>query len=343
MKKAIRILALVLIVAAIIAYMAYYNRSKAPQPLRTTGTVEGIETNISSKVPGKLVFIGFREGQAVKAGELVASLENIDLEASLRQSRAALLAEQDALTGSFSMVDNARAEQKVEKANIESSRAELAKAQSQLAQSEKDLKREAELFKRGIVSRSDYETQETLRDTRKADVDAADAALTLAKSRDAASGASLMKAERDVKTQAARVEQAKDTVDYQQAKLNETKIYSPVDAVVEYRSMEEGEVVSPGQSILTLIDLKNLWVRIDLEQGFITRVKVGQKAEITLEHVPGKVIEGTVFDIGREGEFAVERDVTRGRQDIKTFRTRIRFNDPEGILKPGMTVLVELK
>jgi hypothetical protein len=71
-------------------------------------------------------------------------------------------------------------------------------------------------------------------------------------------------------------------------------------------------------------------------------IKNGQRSYIRLEGVPDRVINGTIYDIGREGEFATERDVTRGRQDIRTFRTRIKVDDPEGILKPGMSVLVEI-
>ncbi len=140
----------------------------------------------------------------------------------------------------------------------------------------------------------------------------------------------------------AQVGAATQNVELQKARLGYANIYSPVDGVVEYRSLEEGEVVSPGTSIMTLIDPKSIWVRFDLEQRYVDIVKVGQKALIRLEGVPGKVINGTIYDIGREGEFAVERDVTRGRQDIRTFRTRIKVDDPEGILKPGMSVLVEI-
>ncbi len=107
-------------------------------------------------------------------------------------------------------------------------------------------------------------------------------------------------------------------------------------------AVEEGEVVAPGTSILTVVDPSTLWVRFDLEQRFITTVHVGTKARVWLEHHPDMVFDGEVFDVGREGEFAVERDVTRGRQDIKSFRTRIKIIDPEGILKPGMTVMVEI-
>lgn len=342
-KKLLLLLVLAATAAVVIYYSAYYKKENGPKPIKTTGVVESLETDISSKVPGKLTFICCREGQAVKAGELVATLQNTDFEAALAQAESSLGAEQATLSSDKDVVENARAQIKVAQSNVENMKAQLAKAEAQLAQSEKDLGREQELFKKGIVAKADLDLAETTRDSRQADVEAAKAALVLSRNQVDAALASLKKAEGDLKTQDALIAAARHNVELQRAHLTDTRIYSPVDAVVEYRSLEPGEVVAPGTSILTLIDLKHLWVRIDLEQGDITRVKEGQKAEIRLERVPDKVFEGTVFDIGREGEFAVERDVTRGRQDIKTFRTRIRVNDPQGILKPGMTALVEIK
>jgi multidrug resistance efflux pump len=152
----------------------------------------------------------------------------------------------------------------------------------------------------------------------------------------------LKEAQGQVLTLEARVAEARAAVELAQARLADARILSPVDAVVEYRALEPGEVVSPGQSILTLIDPSHLWVRIDLEQSYLERVRVGEKARVALENLPGRTFSAEVMDIGREGEFAVERDVTRGRQDIKTFRTRLRLLDGDGVLKPGMTVIVTI-
>jgi HlyD family secretion protein len=69
---------------------------------------------------------------------------------------------------------------------------------------------------------------------------------------------------------------------------------------------------------------------------------LGNDASVTVESRPGKVFRGRVSEIGRYAEFATQRDVTRGRQDIKTFRVKIKVDDKEGILKPGMTVSVEI-
>ena len=157
-----------------------------------------------------------------------------------------------------------------------------------------------------------------------------------------ASKAALSKAESVIASLKAGISEAESAVELQGARLSDTKIYSPAGAVVEYRSLEPGEVVSPGMSIMTLVDLSEMWVRIDLGEGDVAQVRPGQRAEVTLERLPGRVFAGEIFDIGRQARFATERDVTRGRQDIKTFRTRIRVTGTDGILKPGMTVIVTI-
>ncbi len=342
MKRKIKILALMVIAAAgVWAYMHFYaGRNTGTTPVRTTGVVEGIETNISSKIPGRVTFIAVRAGDAVSKGELIARMENKDLEAALGQSRAALKAEELTRTSLKQVIASAADQVRVERADAAGQEAQARRAQAQLAQAELDLFREKALYKRGIVAKADLDSAQTKRDSAKADFEAAGAGINLAESRLSAAKAALKKSRDDLATQGARVKQARDGVKFSQAQLSYSDIYASSDGVVEYRSVEAGEVVSPGMSIMTIVNPATLWARIDLGQRFITQVHIGTKARIWLEHHPETIFTGEVFDIGREGEFAVERDVTRGRQDIKTFRTRIKINNPRGILKPGMTVLV---
>jgi HlyD family secretion protein len=333
----------VIAASAVAIYIFLYNKNNdKPVSINTTGTVEALEFSISPKISGKLTMVKYREGERVKSGELVAELQSTDLEAAYRQAVSALAAERSNAASGIDTVANARAQVAVARADVESQKAAVTRAQAQLAQSGKDLARSKELFDRGIVAKADLDLAETARDTRAAELESAKAAVILSQARVDAAVAALRKAQGDVKTLNAQVSASAQNVELQNARLADTKIYSPVDGVVEYRSLEEGEIVSPGTSIMTLIDPKSIWVRFDLEQRYVNIVKNGQKAYIRLEGVPDRVINGTIYDIGREGEFATERDVTRGRQDIKTFRTRIKVDDPEGMLKPGMSVLVEI-
>jgi len=342
LKTVVGLVAIAGVAAGLYLYSTRYNVEKGPQPIKTTGTVEGIETNVAAKVAGKLLTVNFREGDRVKAGELIATIEGDDIEAELRQSEAALNAARTSLSSGFDAVENARAQYKVQTAQEATTEADIERAAAQLRQAETDLGRFKELFSRGIISKSDLDNAQTLRDTRGADLTKARASLTLDKTRSKAAMSALKQSEGETATLRARISEADANVAIQKARLTYTKIYSPSDAVVEYRTMEPGEVVSPGASILTLVDMKDLWVRIDVEEGDLPKVKVGYRAEVTLERAPGKVIEGYIFDIGREAEFAVERDVNRGRQDIRGFRVRIRVKDPDGVLKPGMTTLVSI-
>jgi HlyD family secretion protein len=66
------------------------------------------------------------------------------------------------------------------------------------------------------------------------------------------------------------------------------------------------------------------------------------RASVTAEGLPGRVFKGKISEIGRYAEFATQRDVVRGREDIKTFRVKVRVEDPDGLLKPGMTVEVAI-
>ena len=342
-KKKILIIILLAVAGLLIYFFLYESRPKGPEPVKTSGVVESLEYSISSKIAGKVTMVCCREGAQVKAGQLVSTIQNNDLDASLRQARSTLSAQQATARSTLDLVDNARAQVKVAKANVDNQRAAVKLAETQLHQAELDLGRTKKLIAGGIVAQADLDNAETARNSRAATLESAKAALALSISQVDAAVAALKKAQGDVKTADAQVKAARDNVAFQEAKLADSQIYSPADGVVEYRSVEEGEVVSPGQSILTLYDLKKLWVRIDLEQRYASRVKPGSVASITIDGVPGKVFRGVVFDVGRLGEFATERDVTRGRQDIKSFRTRMWVEDPQGILKPGMTVGVEVK
>jgi multidrug efflux pump subunit AcrA (membrane-fusion protein) len=88
--------------------------------------------------------------------------------------------------------------------------------------------------------------------------------------------------------------------------------------------------------------MENLWVRIDVEESLIGQIRLDGEARITIDGMPGKEIKGKISRIGRYAEFATQKDVRHGVQDLKSFHVEIRIEDPGKILKPGMTVNVEI-
>ena len=122
--------------------------------------------------------------------------------------------------------------------------------------------------------------------------------------------------------------------------LDYTEIFAPIDGIVDTRTALQGEVVNPGQAIVTLINQDDLWVRADVEETYIDGIHLGDKMEVRLPS--GAVREGTVFYRGVDADYATQRDVSRTKRDIKTFEIRLRCDNRDRGLAVGMTAYVLL-
>jgi multidrug resistance efflux pump len=142
--------------------------------------------------------------------------------------------------------------------------------------------------------------------------------------------------------QATQKQQVAVAAQRQQAgvRLGYTELRAPIDGIVDVRAARIGEVVMPGQPVVTLINPDDLWVRANVEETYIERVRVGDKLKVRLPS--GDVREGTVFYRGVEAAFATQRDVSRTKRDIKTFEIRLRVDNSDRRLAVGMTAYVEL-
>jgi multidrug resistance efflux pump len=123
-------------------------------------------------------------------------------------------------------------------------------------------------------------------------------------------------------------------------RLAYTEIHAPIAGMVDVRAALPGEVVTPGQPVVTLINQDDLWVRVDIEETYIDRVRVGDKLTVRLPS--GVEREGTVFYRGVDAGFATQRDVSRTKRDIKTFEVRLRLDNKDRRLAVGMTAYVLL-
>lgn len=217
----------------------------------------------------------------------------------------------------------AQAEANVQRgeAGLVNARAQIEKAKASLEDAKRNLDRLSSLRKEGLISDSEWDKAETRLELAEAELKAAEA---------------------EARSAAAELKQRRANLDLVEIRLKETSIYAPIGGVVTLKAFEVGEMVSPGATILTLIDPASVWARVNLEEGEVGKVRVGGRAEIFVDSLPGRPFEGKVSEVGAEGGFATQRDVTRGRQDIKTFRVKVRALSPEGLLKPGMTAKVRI-
>ncbi len=122
--------------------------------------------------------------------------------------------------------------------------------------------------------------------------------------------------------------------------LDHYKVYAPIDGIVDTRATLQGEVVNAGQAIVTLINEDNLWVRGDVEETYVDRIRLGDKLPVKLPS--GAVREGTVFFRGVDADYATQRDVSRTKRDIKTFEIRLHCDNRDRALAVGMSAYITL-
>lgn len=122
--------------------------------------------------------------------------------------------------------------------------------------------------------------------------------------------------------------------------LKYTKIRAPTNGIVDTRAALQGEVVTPGQAIVTLLNPDALWVRADVEETYIDRIHLGDEMQVKLPS--GAARGATVFYRGVDADYATQRDVSRTKRDIKTFEIRLRCDNRDRALAVGMTAYVTL-
>ncbi|HVV73105.1 MAG TPA: efflux RND transporter periplasmic adaptor subunit, partial [Verrucomicrobiae bacterium] len=125
-----------------------------------------------------------------------------------------------------------------------------------------------------------------------------------------------------------------------EVRLNYTEIHAPTNGIVDVRAALEGEVVNPGQAIVTLANPDDFWVRADVEETYIDRIHLGDRLSVRLPS--GATREGTVFYRAVDADYATQRDVSRTKRDIKTFEVRLRCDNRDRSLALGMTAYVTL-
>ncbi|RJQ19855.1 MAG: HlyD family efflux transporter periplasmic adaptor subunit [Nitrospiraceae bacterium] len=342
MKKKITVSLLIVLAAAVALYFSSYFKGEKIETIITTGIVEGTEVNFASKVPGRISEICCREGDAVPKGSVVVRIESEDIKASVEQAAASLERAKADLKSSGALVESSKAELNTAEADVRNASADVEKSRVQMEEAERQMERMTSLFRENLVSKSEEDRAVTEFGSLKAAYEASKARHGAALSRVELSASQLNYSRNQVESAKAGLKEAEAALSFQKAKLDDTVIITPISGTVAFRAMEPGEFVSPGMTIVTLMDMKNLWVRTDVEESLIGYVAIGSEADITIDSLPGKTIKGKVSEISRYAEFATQRDVRHGIQDIKTFRVKIGTGDTENILKPGMTVNVEI-
>lgn len=134
----------------------------------------------------------------------------------------------------------------------------------------------------------------------------------------------------------AQVAQAEAALAQARARLADTRIEAAMDGVVLRKNLEPGATAAPGAAVVTLVDPGSLWLRAYIPETDLGRVRLGQRARITVDAFPGQPFEGRVTEIASKAEFTPRNVQTQKERVSLVFRLKIGVSNPDGRLKPGM-------
>jgi HlyD family secretion protein len=280
--------------------------------------------NLGATAMGRITHLYVKEGDHVKKGQLVATVEDVAQEAQVAGQQAAIQAGRTDIASYVAAVKTAEA-------NLEH-------AQADLEQKKQDWDRAQALYKDGILAKQDY-------DAKKAAYD-----LDVASLAQAVAGVNQAKANTD--SARGHLATAIATLRANQNALNLTEAIAPFDGIVTNEPVREGETVvegiqnTEGSTFMTLADMSIVTAEVKVDETDIVNVQLGQPADVTVDALPGKVFRGTVTLVGdqallRSTGIATSQSTT-GTEEAKDFKVVVTLANPSRELRPGLSCTAKI-
>ncbi|MBI5409525.1 MAG: HlyD family secretion protein [Nitrospirae bacterium] len=286
----------------------------------------GFEVEVGSEIDGRIAEFSVDEGDVVTKGQLIATLENRDLEAKLKEAEAELNVAKARLK---EVASGAREEE------IKQASAALAAAIADMEYAKASLRRCGELFNEGLISKDVYDEKEMAFKVAEARV------------KEAEEGERLLKKgprQETLKLHEDAVISAEANVEYFKRLLEKTMITSPISGKVIRKYLQKGEMISKEMvtSLVAIADLEKVWINAEADETDIGRIKPGYPVEVRSDAYPGKVFKGEVAEIS---EYAGIRKVTPNdpakNVDMKVIQVKTALKEKTPF-KLGMTVDVKI-
>jgi len=364
----------VLIGAAILIWRVFFATPAIPDSIVVvSGRIEGDDSAIASKTTGRILEVRVREGDSVNAGDTIAILDDAQIRARENQARAALLeadakaaAAQEQIAILEEQLQQSRLQVDQSKLDTEGhvgqAEADLATAQSELAQQQAayqiaafDKDAYTRLAKSGAVSERQGLQASTTADQQaavvaasKRRVEASQSALTTAEaslsnpgireSQVASVRRQVAQQEAEVASATAQTQQARAELAEAEDNRHDLTVRAPFSGTVVTRAAEPGEVVVEGTAIITLLDLRKVYLRGFVPEGQIGKIKVGQSARIYLDSSSQKPIYAYVSRIDPQVTFTPENTYFRDDRVKQVVGLKLQLIGGFGFAKPGMPV-----
>ncbi len=325
-KKRLFVSLALIVVAALSTYVYMWSSSaRDANTIRVSGNIEITDAEVSFKLAGRVEARLVDEGEIVKAGTVVARLDNAELgqEVALRKAEmGAAAAELAELEAGSRPEEVAQGEAALDLARAEENRLRV------------EFARQTELYRKKVVSKSEYDTADAAYQVAQARVRDADEKLTL-----------LRKGPRQERIEAARarLEQGRQALAVAETRLNYATLVAPISGVVLSKNVEPGEYVSPGTPVVTIGDLEKPWLRAYVDETDLGRVKLGQEVAVTTDTYPGKQYEGRLSFIASQAEFTPKNVQTKKERVKLVYRIKVDIPNVDMELKPGMPADADIR
>ncbi len=312
-------LLLVAVGAGIFYYYHVFHTAKAPaNTLLLSGNVEAHESVVGFRTQGRIVALPVEEGQQVKAGELLARLDDVDYQQQVRIDEAALHTRgrelELALAGSRPQ-------------DIRATEQTVADAKADLELKRADLARYSKLYKRDAISAQNYDQADTAYKRAQA---------TYERAQQNSSEIREGTRNEQIAVNRATLRSAQQELELSKVRRDFTVLHAPVTGVITVRQAELGEYVVPGTPVVTVADLDHLWVRAYVSETDLGRVRWGQAATVRTDTYPGKSYKGTITFISSDAEFTPKTVQTNKERVALVYRIKVDVENPQHELKPGM-------
>ena len=333
---------IVLVVVLALIALAFWGNKYLNHPTDTntfSGTIEGTEVPVQPELGGRIVDLLVREGQVIKTGDIIAKLDDSQAKISLDSAKSQQTQAQAKLND---LLGGARAEEIQRlKDVLTQANANAAGLAKNLQFEENNLESDQKLFEGGAIGKQVVDAQQNKRDTVKAQYEAAQASVNAAQA--SLGQAQAGNTQPTIQAQQAAVDITAQSVKAAELSINKLTIKSPANGQVLYQHVEQGQVVNPGTTLVTVLDPNDLWIKIYIPEARLNQVKVGGTANITVDSYPDKKFKGQIQFVSDQAEFTPKNVQTKEERTTTVYAVKISVSEGKDQLKAGMPADVTLQ
>lgn len=320
-----RVIPLALAAAAGLAVWRYEAvPAEGPAELVLQGNIDVRQVNLSFKVAGRIDSLAVDEGDAVRAGQVVATLDERYFQDDLLLARA----QRDQAKANLEKLEHGSRPEE-----IASARAAVAERKATAARAEQDYKRLEVLGATGAISRQEFDLSRATYREAEARLRSAEESLRLAE---------LGPRVEEIAAARAQLRSADAQVTESERRLADSRLVAPNDGVVLTRARERGAIVQAGETVFTVTLTTPVWVRTYVGEPDLGLVTPGMPAAVATDTAPGRPYRGHVGFISPAAEFTPKTVETRELRPDLVYRVRVVVDNPDASLKQGMPVTVRL-